>query len=146
MSSGWGANWAYTVSQKDIVKVGKCKSLLKALKDALAKADFGLDDMAQSLNSYGGSEKEAFSELIEDETIRKEAQDAYMALTAEFKKQTGMGLYADYHDNSDEGDRYDEVNGIFWCVDNYLTETPEAITAKKKFGIKVETKSFVVYC
>lgn len=38
-------------------------------------------------------------------------------------QNTGLELYLDYHD-PDDGDMYDEVNGVMWCVDGVyqLTE------------------------
>jgi len=48
----------------------------------------------------------------------KDMLDAMDALKKAFLEKTGLILSISYHDSEDGGDRYDDVSGVFWYVEN----------------------------
>ena len=76
----------------------------------------------------------------------QEVAQALEALKAAFARATAVGdshleLSIGYHDAAQDGDRYDEVNGVFWAVDGLYQLSP----AGRKFGTKVRRKFFVTF-
>lgn len=67
---------------------------------------------------------------------------AWLNLKAVFNAATGLDLYLGYHDAEGNGDRYDEVDGLYFPVDG-MYELTEA--GKRWQGI-VEQKQFVELC
>jgi hypothetical protein len=53
-----------------------------------------------------------------------------------------MGL--GFHDKDEQGDRYDDVNGYYWWVDNVYQKTPQA-KKFEKLGHAIERKFFVTF-
>lgn len=155
MGSGYGANAADVIEEKDIKKVGKCKKLFAALEDALGE-EFGIDDLAQQIQSNGDIDS-AIEEMFPAEEGRSEIENqsraisgnlvktAYEGLCSEFKKLTGLTIELSYHSQEDDGDRYDDVSGAYWDVWGWYCVSPQAKKAQKKYKIKVETKGFVTF-
>ena len=71
----------------------------------------------------------------------KEQIAAYEKLQVAFEKKTGLDLNVAYHNSEDEGDRYDDVDGIYWYVNGMYELTP----AGKKMEKYVERKNFVQF-
>ena len=58
-----------------------------------------------------------------------------------FNKKTDLTLFLNYHDSSDEGDRYDDINGAFWEVDGVWQMTPAA----EKLRDKIRREGYVIF-
>ena len=69
---------------------------------------------------------------------------AWKALDTAFKKATGLDLFVDYHSREDEGDRYDEVDGMFISVCGLYQPTAKYKKLKEKFGDDVVERKFYV--
>lgn len=102
MGMGYAACFADVVEQ-DFVK-DTCPQEYEAFVQALENKDIGLDEFSQTWRDYSSKEEQS-------EHFR-----AYQTLCDTFKQITGLELYLDYHD-SDNGDRYDDINGVMWCLD-----------------------------
>jgi len=136
MGMGYVANSASVIEEKDIRKIGKCEQFLTDLQVALKKIGSDMESFAYA---------QSIEELIEDAEARKNIENSYSSLLKEFKKQTKMELGIGFHNQEDEGDRYDEVAGAYWYVYGYQTISPAGIAAKKKFKINIDVKSFVSF-
>lgn len=81
-----------------------------------------------------------------DEDGAKKFQELYTEITDKFKKETGLELEIQYHDVDDDGDCYDEVDGLYWEVFGCYVRSPEFEALRSKFGENViERKFFVTY-
>jgi len=139
MGMGYVANSASVIEEKDIRKIGKCKQFLTDLQVALKKIGSDMESFAYDRSI------ETLEELTEDAEARKNIENSYSSLLKEFKKQTKMELCLGFHNQEDEGDRYDEVAGVYWHVYGYCIISPAGIAAKKKFKINIDLKSFVSF-
>jgi hypothetical protein len=124
MGMGYAANYADTVEQ-DFVK-DICPQEFEAFIQALTNKDINLDEFAQTWRDYSPKEE------------KREPYKTYQALCEAFNKKTGLNLYLDFH-SEDEGDRYDDVNGVMWCVDG----VHELTKAGKKHQKQIQRKFWV---
>lgn len=89
-------------------------------------------------NECDGLTQEEYEEAIQ---LLEKLQQA-------FNEKTGIDLYVAYHDNENQGDRYDEVEGAFFGLEwsNVYTLTPKAEKLQKEFGVDAfDIKRYVVY-
>lgn len=122
---GYGANFADTIEETTIRDI--CKIEIEALEKALAANNSNLEKYAQ--------------ELVWGEEVAEEVEKAYERLQEVFEIITyGLTLILNYH-NSDDGDRYDDVNGYFWEVGEVYKMTD----AGRRMQEKIERKYFVQY-
>ena len=119
MGMGYAANYADIVNQEFVKE--QCKKQFNNFIQALDKADITLSEFAQNYESYEEQENPFKS---------------FTNLCSEFTKKTGLGLYLGYHDQEDNGDRYDDVDGYFWCVDGVFQFTK----AGKKYQKQISRK------
>lgn len=75
----------------------------------------------------------------EDE--QQEAVHLYKALKEAFKEATGLTLFIGYHSSDDNGDIYDDVDGLYWALGNVYRLTEEAEKVEDLF----EDAFFVTY-
>ena len=71
----------------------------------------------------------------------KDVVKAYKELCSAFENKTGLGLNVAFHNSEDEGDIYDDVDGIYWYVDGMYELTPAGKIMEKY----VERKNFVQF-
>ena len=109
MGMGYSANHADVVDDKFIKKT--CPDELKELLNAVKAENMEFEDFA----------KEA---VYQDYSCSIVPEQAYAKLIAAFHDKTGLSVTLGFHDQDEEGDRYDQVNGAFWDVENVyqLTE------------------------
>ena len=83
-----------------------------------------------------------FLEEGQEEAIRQRLKDLLNA----FYKETNINLYLCYHNSSDDGSRYDEVDGAFWqlAYGDILQLTPSAQDLLNR-GIFYDKKYWVTY-
>ena len=128
MGMGYGASYADVVSDEFVEKTcpNELKEL-KELKEAIEASDYDWDSFAQEWQYDDGDDEEI--------------ESAYIKLTKAFEKITGLGVNICYHDQHDEGDRYDQINGAFWTVDGVY----ELSKAGKKYENEIDRKLFVSF-
>ena len=125
MSMGTSAAYADVIDEKSIKKF--CPKEWKAL---MAEVRDDNDNWALIAEGFGYQEERGTAEINE----------AYYNLCNAFEKKTGLGLGVAYH-GEDDGDCYDEVNGIYWYCDGVYEKTP----AGKKMDKHIERKFFVCF-
>lgn len=129
MGMGYGANMATTVSELFVAKM--CPKEYRDFRSAIeTEGDF--DTFAQQ------NAREEIEEYPESKLALTELQQAfYKATTTEGR---GLTLDVEYHDH-EEGDRYDDVDGAYWCVGNVEERTP----AGQRFADHIRTSFFVTF-
>ena len=125
MSMGYGANYADVIQESDLVKIGNCGKLLKKL---LKLNEDARTDIAQGIS-------------VNDVRLQRKIDLVDANLQREFKKETGLELNFCYHNSSDNGSSYDDVDGFFWAVSGMY----QLSKAGKKFEKVVERKLFVSF-
>jgi hypothetical protein len=126
MGMGYAGNFADVIEQGFVKE--QCPQEFENFIQALADKDVSLEEFAQECRDY--SEKEEQSEYFK----------AYQILCEAFNKITGLELYLDFH-HPDEGDRYDDIFGVMWCVDGVYQLTK----AGKKYQEQIERKFWVSF-
>lgn len=114
MSFGHAACHAYCVEQSFVEK--HCSKEWENFISVLDKEDmciefFVIEHKGEDISSLEDSK---------DKLVK-----VFVKLVKAFKKNTGLDLYLDYHDE-DERDRDDDVTGLLFCIDNAVQLTPEA--------------------
>jgi hypothetical protein len=127
MGMGYGAAYADVVEEKFIEKT--CPKELMTFLNAVEDNDnVVLENVAKDLQ---------FNE--DNGYVTPKIKKAYKALVAAFNKKTGLSLGIGFHDSDENGDRYDEINGVYWSVGGVWQLTP----AGKKHESHI-TRSFFV--
>ena len=108
MGMGNSAAYADVIEESELIKIGTCGKLLKKLQ--LLKSDECDNILIALAQGYDLCE-------LGDKSFEKKVYKASENLMREFKKVTGLDLSFGYHDSSNEGDRYDDVDGFFWAVE-----------------------------
>ena len=125
---GMGMSGAYA----DAIEDDKLKALFPkehaGLLAACAAGKIGLGGLAEGLR---------------DEEELPGPRNALDALRGAFGKRfSGLTLSLEYHDQENQGDRYDEVDGAYWAIDGLYVLSKGA----RKLGAKnFERKFFVNY-
>ena len=94
------------------------------------------NEMANLIRVAEEEEQIALEDLFfeQEADMYPKAEEALINLQKAFRELTTVGsecleIYPAYHDSSEEGDRYDDVDGAFFTVDNALVMSEPA----KKF-------------
>lgn len=127
MGVGYAANFILAVEKEKLEKFKSYQELLAGLK----KYDVPLEDFAQAIES--------------DDVIYKELDTLYESFQNEFKQVTGVEINIGYHDPDNDGDRYDQVNGVFFGLDfgDMYELTPDGKKVQDTLGF--EWKFFVTF-
>lgn len=136
MSMGYGANYADVVTPNFVKKM--CPKEYAAFRKALKAYGSDLDDFAQAANFEDDPEGKLWDELSER---WKALCGAFYAATMDDSRGTGLCLDICYHDKTEDGDRYDEVDGAFFTVGGVYELTPSG----KKFGKQIKRKFYVTF-
>lgn len=141
MSMGYCANYADVIKTETLATIVGDKALVDDFVQKYDKYEpdnDGMDylDLNDTLNDgkIGKDDSEALAALYK----------AWKALYTAFKKATGLDLFVDYHSREDEGDRYDEVDGMFISVCGLYQPTAKYKKLKAKFGDDVVERKFYV--
>ncbi len=127
MSMGYSANFADVIDGEHVKEL--CPAEHKALMDAIEASGEDFEEFARDATYYD------YREEFEGDVLT-----AYNALCEAFKKTTGGAtLELAHHDSDNNGDRYDDVDGAFWCVGNLTRPTKAA----KFLGKRVEESRWV---
>lgn len=138
MGMGYIAAFDIVVEKKELEKLNM--KTLQSLFNVLKKYEVSLEDLARALyyNDALG---------LENEEEEKEIFNALHAFQEEFRVLTNMNIYLNYHNSSDDGDRYDQVDGAYFALDflEVYELTPNAKRLKQIQGVDFDIKSFVVF-
>ena len=128
MGLGYAAGYADVVEEKFIKKI--CPKEYKAFLTSVK-------------NSEECSDLEVVAREIElgdtDNVVTSKVEKAYKALLTAFLNKTDLLLNIGFHDADECGDRYDEVNGVYWSVGGVWKLTP----AGKKYEKHITRQFFV---
>ena len=124
---GYGANFTEVIEEKNIRKF--CPKEFKNLETAIANSDTTWDEVAQAL-CFSNEDELAPNVLIYYRQLRKALE-----------KKTGLEIRIGYHDSSEQGDRYDEVDGKFWEVEGMY----QLSSAGKKMKKYVDRRFYVTF-
>lgn len=141
MSMGYCANYADVIKNETLATIVGDKALVDDFVQKYEKYEpdnDGMDylDLNDTLND-GKLGKDDSEELVD-------LYNAWVRLAGSFKKETGLDLFVDYHSRDDEGDRYDEVDGMFISVCGLYQPTAKYKKLKAKFGDDVVERKFYV--
>lgn len=125
MSMGYGSAFAEVIEDKNVKKF--CPKEFKNFMDALETTD--------------STEVTIANLEYDSEEVEPNVTIYYKQLRDKFRKKTGLELYVGYHDSHDEGDRYDEVDGVYFHVGGMY----ELTKAGKKMSKYVQRKFFVCF-
>lgn len=64
---------------------------------------------------------------------------SYEDLIKKFEERTGLTLWIGYHDIENDGDRYDDIDGVYWSVGGVYQHTP----AGEKYKHRIQRAFFV---
>jgi hypothetical protein len=141
MSMGYDANYADVIKTETLATIVGDKALVDDFVQKYEKYEpdnDGMDylDLNDTLNNgkLGKDDSEELAALYK----------AWKALDTAFKKATGLALFVDYHSSADEGDSYDEVDGMFISVCGLYQPTAKYKKLKAKFGDDVVERKFYV--
>lgn len=132
MGMGYCAGFSDVIEESELIKIGNCEKLLKKLR--LLKSDECDDVLIAIAQGHDLCE-------LGNKTFEKRVYRASENLMREFKKVTGLELSFSYHDSSNEGDRYDDVDGFFWSVGGMYQLTK----AGKKYAKIINRNFFVTF-
>lgn len=141
MSMGYSANYADVIKTETLATIVGDKALVDDFVQKYEKYEpdnDGMDylDLNDTLND-GKVGKDDSEELVD-------LYNAWVRLAGSFKKETGLELFVDYHSREDEGDRYDDVDGMFISVCGLYQPTEKYKKLKEKFGDDVVERKFYV--
>lgn len=141
MSMGYSANYADVIKNETLATIVGDKALVDDFVQKYDKYEpdnDGMDylDLNDTLND-GKVGKDDSEELVD-------LYNAWVRLAGSFKKETGLDLFVDYHSREDEGDRYDDVDGMFISVCGLYQPTKKYKKLKEKFGDDVVERKFYV--
>ena len=158
MASGHMANYADTIPQELVQEL--CPNEWAELTTLLAAHELELETLGKACKFDGSEEDEMrgdVSGLCEntaaDEQLIQDILASWRRLQAAFAKATevvlddegspvtGLELFIGHHSQSDDGDCYDEVDGVFFAVGGLYQLTP----AGTKFADRIERRFFVAY-
>jgi len=133
MGMGYSSNYIDTVEEEFVKEI--CPEEFDTFMLELENNNVELDNFA----IYDAQETVISREANDNETMSHTV--AYVKLCLAFKEKTGLSLEVMYHNQLDDGDRYDEVGGIFWGVGDVYQYTP----AGEKYKEQIKRKGFVTF-
>ena len=141
MSMGYSACFSEVIDNETLAKIVGDKALVDDFVKQYNEYDFedlSHFDLNESINCYHNKKR--------DESKYAEIYKVWHKLYTAFKEATGIELLVDYHNKNDEGDRYDEVDGMFFCVcvSELYQPTENYKKLMEKFGKDVVDRKFYV--
>lgn len=154
MGMGHAPAFAVTVNQDDIEKMNF--TTYRVFMDIIEKNDLSFDSVAQIIaqvsNDYDISNTEDMSYLdnIHDEyevnkDVLKTIIHTYLNFHNEFRNKYNMYIYIDYHNQEDDGDRYDDIGGAFFSLDFGEVYQTSDNAKRLQQDIPFEISQFVVF-
>jgi len=128
MSMGYSANYADVIEEKEFEKFPKVWEALQTLKNELKKHNIPYDRFAQYI-------KYSESFITDDKEVEKQINVLYETVRREFMIYTNVSVNIDYHNSAEYGDKYDDVDGVFWWVSGIYMLTKEGAALTRKASI-----------
>ena len=136
MSMGYCGDFADVISEATLRKVPGVVEKLDALIEFLEEYNIEL---------YEFADKFMYSEAVFPEyAVNDKITELYGDLCDTFAEQTGLAISVGYHDSENDGDKYDDLNGVYWEVLSAYTIRPEAKQFLEKYG-HIRRAFFVKY-
>jgi hypothetical protein len=137
MGMGYSANFGCVVGYNDIRSI--CGEEFDLLEKLLEELDSNMEELARHMDwdmDLDELEQEGYDKLM----------IAFEEVLKKFKEATGLELILRCHDQSDNGDRYDDVDGAFFEVsfDEVFELTSKAKRAEE-LGINIRLEQWVTY-
>lgn len=132
MGMGYGANFAHIVEDQDLQNI--CTETYQALMTALQENNQTLEELAEAI------EYDEFN----DQTFNQSIISAKVRLFHDFRQKTNLEINLGYHDQDEQGDRYDDIDGHYWYMDA-VDFTPDAKSAMKKYNFQIKTVTYVTF-
>lgn len=141
MSMGYCANFAEVIEEKalaaivgnDANGVSLVKQLHTLIDDTFSCEADAVDCITYECDDYDEAETQKFIDLLNE-------------IQEKFKQETGLRLELCYHDADNDGDCYDEVEGLYWEVFGCYVKSPELAALEQKYGDWIiGRKFFVIY-
>ena len=146
MSMGYGANFAETISKDNLIKVVKDKKLVNGFVKKFNRYVFTeheTEDLGELAMTLSG---EMMYDIDTDRTCFKSLKAMWDKIAGKFKSETGIALYINYHDANNDGDCYDDIDGLYFNFSSRdLYRPTKAYKAlKAKFGEDIVERQFFV--
>lgn len=142
MSMGYGANYADVIKPEALGVVVGDKKLVDGFVKKFNGYKLGeyenFDELVEAINGYGSGD------IDPDRAAFKKLEADWKKISSKFKEVTGLELFVEYHDSENEGSRYDDVDGMYFCVGGLWQPTKKFRDFKKKFGDEAITRAFYV--
>ena len=138
MSYGCSADYADVINNDDVEKLAilLAKDEWKTLKLSIDELGISLSDVAKA-TQYNDDDIEEL-----DEEQSKLIIDLLNKFADKIQEKCGIKIWLSYHSLDDNGDRYDDIDGLYWLVTNGYIKSPQH-EAVNKLGITIEKKFFV---
>jgi len=136
MGMGYAGNFAVTIEEKDLAK--QVPAEFKTFDNARKALGNMFEEFARQVS---------LDDVDKDEAGFAEMQLAYEILCEAFKAKAGIGLCLGFHNQDDEGDRYDDIGGVYWSLffDHCFTYTPAYLKLKKACKGEIRIQHFVTF-
>jgi len=145
---GYGANACYCdIIDEELIKK-LCPHDFQILINRLKRYDIDIETLAREI--FAGDDQGAYilegvdHDVVKenDEEIVKRIYQAYERLRKAFKVETeGLVINLNFHDQENDGDRYDDVNGYFWEVGGVYKLT----LAGERYKDNIKAASWVIF-
>ena len=145
MGMGYAGAFAVVLEEEDLLRI--IPKELEAFNKA--KADFDAFENSPGFAAFATAKdhNDNVQDVPESQPELVKLDKAFTKLLAAFKKQTGIKLWLGYHDQEEEGDRYDDISGAYWSLDFADSFPPSKAlkTLKKKCKKYVGIQHFVTF-
>lgn len=135
MGMGYAGNFAVTMEEKDLAEIVPAE--FKTFDNARKALGNMFEEFARQVSMDDVQNEEGIPEMLE----------AYNTLRTAFKDKTGIALYLGYHNQEDDGDRYDDLCGVYWSLDfsDCFPASPAFVNLKKVAKEYVGIQHFVTF-
>lgn len=142
MSMGYGANYADVITPETLGSVIGDKKLVNGFVKKFNGYELGdcesSEELAETLSGVDPMD------IDTDRTAFKNLKKKWDKISSKFQEVTGLKIFVEYHDSENEGSRYDDVDGMYFCVGGLWQPTNKFREFKKKFGDEAITRAFYV--
>ena len=146
MGMGYGAVNVIHIEEDELEKLNlETYKEFRLVQEKLNLTDY---DLHMIVINYSVEYSEFIDLDVDDadkEIIATNVLHYWDAFHEEFKKETGVSIYLNYHDSDDYGSNYDDINGLHFTLE--FSDLYEETEVNKKLSEKVyfDWKSYVVY-
>ena len=142
MSMGYGANYADVIKPETLGSVIGDKKLVNGFVKKFN--EYELEEYESSYELVQTINGDAPMDIDTDRAAFKNLKKEWDKISSKFTEVTGLKIFVEYHDSENEGSRYDDVDGMYFCVGGLWQPTKKFREFKKKFGDEAITRAFYV--